>query len=54
MVQIRKETVSIWDYKIDNNVNIANFECLWKTRIRKDLCLNPACEVATISTEWNV
>ena len=43
-MQIRKETVSIWDYKADNNINIANFECLWETRIRRDLCLNPACE----------
>ena len=30
MVQIRKETANIWEYKVSNNANIANFE--WKTR----------------------
>ena len=25
MVQIRKETTNIWEYKIDKNTNIVNF-----------------------------
>ena len=24
---------NIWEYKVGNNGNIANFVCLWKTRI---------------------
>ena len=31
MLQIEKETVNIWEYKVGNNANIANFMCLWKT-----------------------
>ena len=30
MVLINKETTNIWDYKVGNNGNIANFVCLWK------------------------
>ena len=29
-----KWTINIWEYKIGNNVNIANFVHLWKNRIR--------------------
>ena len=29
---IKKEVVNEWEYKVDNNVNIANFVRLWKTR----------------------
>ena len=28
-----KETANIWEYKVGNNGNIANFVCLWKCRI---------------------
>ena len=28
---------NVFEYKIGNNVNIANFVCLWKTRLRPDL-----------------
>ena len=33
LVQIKKKTAYIWEYKVDNNANIANFVCLWKTRM---------------------
>ena len=33
MLQIKMETANIWEYKVGNNVNIANFMCLWKTRM---------------------
>ena len=33
MVQIKKETVNMWEYKVANNTNIAKFVCLWKPRI---------------------
>ena len=23
----------MWEFKVDNNANIANFACLWKTRL---------------------
>ena len=29
----KKKTVKIWEYKVGNNVNIANFVGLWKSRI---------------------
>ena len=32
MLQIKKETANIWEYKDGNNANIANFVRLWKTR----------------------
>ena len=32
MLQIKEDTAKIWEYKIDNNANIANFVHLWKTR----------------------
>ena len=34
MVQTMKETANVLEYKIGNNANIANFVCLWNTRIR--------------------
>ena len=33
MLQIKKETANIWEYKVGNNANIANFVRLWKTRL---------------------
>ena len=33
MLQVKKETVNIWECKVDNNANITNFVHLWKTRI---------------------
>ena len=29
-----KETANVQEYKIDNNAKIANFVCLWKTRVK--------------------
>ena len=34
VLQIKKETANLSQYKVDNNVNIANFVHLWKTRMR--------------------
>ena len=33
MLQIKKETGNLWEYKVGNNDNIANFVCLWKPRL---------------------
>ena len=33
MLQIKKETANIWEYKVGNNANIANFVYLWKTQV---------------------
>ena len=33
MLQIKKKTANIWEYKVGNNANIANLVCLWKTRM---------------------
>ena len=33
MVQIKKKTANIWQYKVGNIDNIANFVCLWKRRL---------------------
>ena len=33
MVQIKKETANIWEYKVCMNGNIANFVCLWKCQL---------------------
>ena len=32
MLQIKKETTDILEYKVGNNANIAYFVRLWKTR----------------------
>ena len=32
MLQIKKGNEDIWEYKVGNNTNIANFVRLWKTR----------------------
>ena len=37
MLQIKKETVNIWEYTVDNNANIANFVRLWKNRMEVSL-----------------
>ena len=29
MVEIKKETANIWEYKVDNIAIIANFVCSW-------------------------
>ena len=33
MLQIRKETANLLQYKVGNNADIANFVRLWKTRM---------------------
>ena len=33
MLQIKKETANIPEYKVANNANIANFMPLWKPRM---------------------
>ena len=33
MVQIKKKTASMWECKVGNNANIANFMCLSKNRM---------------------
>ena len=33
MLQIKKETAIIWEYKVGNNGNIVNSVLLWKTRV---------------------
>ena len=33
MVQIKKITANIWEYKVDNNANIADFCVFVKTQI---------------------
>ena len=33
MLQRKKETVNIWEYKVGNNANIATFVRLWKIRL---------------------
>ena len=33
MVEIKKETANIREYKVDNIGIIANFVCSWKTRV---------------------
>ena len=38
VLQIKIETANIWKYTDDNNANITNFVCLWKTR----MCVVPA------------
>ena len=30
MLQIKKRTANLWEYKVVNNANIANFVRLWK------------------------
>ena len=30
MLQLKKETANIWEYKVGNNATIANFARLWK------------------------
>ena len=35
MLQIKNETVNIWEYKVGNSDKIANFVCFWKTRIEQ-------------------
>ena len=37
--KLKKETVNMWEYKVGNNANIANFVCLWETRLRRSLKL---------------
>ena len=34
MFLIKKEIANIWEYKVGNNANIANFVRLWKPRMR--------------------
>ena len=33
MLQIKKGTGNLCEHKVGNNANIANFVCLWKTRM---------------------
>ena len=33
MGHIKKDAANIWEHKVDNNTNFANFVCLSKTRI---------------------
>ena len=33
MLQIKKETANIYQYKVGNNANIGNFMRLWETRL---------------------
>ena len=33
MLQIKKETANVWEYKVGSNANIANCVRLWKTRL---------------------
>ena len=40
MMQIKKETANICEYKVEINANIANFVRLWKPRMQKCF-LNP-------------
>ena len=40
MLQMKKEIVNIWEYKVDNNANIANFVSLWKTRLSRSAVWN--------------
>ena len=37
MLQIKKEIANIWEYKVGNNANIANFVHLRKTRMEHSL-----------------
>ena len=32
MLQMKKEMENMWEYKVGNNTNIANYVSLWKTR----------------------
>ena len=33
ILQIKKETTNVWEYKVGNNANIASFVLLWKIRL---------------------
>ena len=37
MTQIMKKTATMWEYKVGNNAIIANFMCMWKSRITSQL-----------------
>ena len=49
MLQLKKETVNIWKYKVDNNANIVIFVRLWKTRMSDILSFTKFCDITLLA-----